>query len=336
MKRSSILTNTFRNSYLLFIFFLIFSTSFSTEEPFRGVSWAQEFPSREIKLVVTHGAGGGVDIPARIFSGKAEKIFGVPIVVVNNTAGGGVVGTLSVIQAKPDGYTLLYTVAGTIITKEILTPDLPYKHTDLMPICQAVVMPVALFVQNDAPWKTLKEMVDYAKKNPGKLRATVAGAGGFMDVLINLFKAEAGVDITVIPTKGGLAQSSALMGGHSELCVDTIANNVDFLRAGRLRAIVGTHKIPGFPMIKTFEDEGYPRVSLKLWHGFFGPKGLPKPILTKLTSTLEKAINDPSLLEQLNKLNILPSYKTPEETSKFIEHEYEVTLKILKQSGVVK
>ena len=197
-------------------------------------------------------------------------------------------------------------------------------------------MPVAIFAQNDAPWKSLKELIDDAKKNPGKIRASVATGGGFMEVLLNLFKAEAGVNITDIPTKGGISQSAALLGGHAELCVDTIVNNVSFLRAGRLRALVSTHKISEFPVVKTFEEEGYPGVSLKLWHGFYGPKGLPKPILTKLTQTLEKAINDPALAEQLGKQYMLPDYRGPEETSKLINIEREVTLKILKQSGMVK
>ncbi len=299
-------------------------------------SWAAEFPDREIKMVVPMAPGGGVDVPARIFAEKLAKILGVPVSVVNNTAGGGVAGALSVLKAKPDGHTLLYSPTGTIITKELLTPELPYKHTDFTAISQAVVMPVALFVNSNAPWKNLQELVDYGKKNPEKLRVSVATAGGFIQTLTDLFVSTAGFEITTIPTKGGVSQIAALMGGHTELCMDAFSTDVNFLRAGKIRALVSTHKIAGFPAIKTFEEEGYPQVSLKLWHGIFGSKALPKNIVAKLAEAFEKASKDTQLREQLGKLYIIPDYRGPEETAKIVLNEREVTSRILKKSGMIK
>lgn len=300
------------------------------------ISRAEEFPSREIKLVVPMAPGGGVDVPARIFADKVAKILGAPVSVVNNTAGGGVAGALAVIQAKPDGYTLLYSPTGTIITKELLTPDLPYRHTDFTAICQALVMPVALFVNNDAPWKNLKELVDHGKKNPGQLRISVATAGGFMQTLTDLFVTTAGFEITAIPTKGGVSQIAALMGGHAELCMDALSTDVNFLRAGKIRGLASTHKVTGFPTLKTFEEEGYPQVSLKLWHGVFGSKALPKNIVAKLSEAFEKASKDPALREQLGKLYIIPDYRGPEETAKIVISEREITSRVLKKSGMIK
>ncbi len=297
---------------------------------------AQEFPSREIKLMVPLAPGGGVDIVARLFAEKVEKLLGTTIVVVNNAAGGGAVASLTVAQAKPDGYTLLAGPTGSIITKPMLTPELAYRHTDFTPICQTIVMPVALWVKNDAPWKTLKELVEFGKKNPKGLRASVAWPGGFLQVLTDLLKIESGVPITNIPTQGGTAQSAALLGGHAEVCMDTIATNISFLRAGRMRALVSTHKISEFPAVKTFEEEGYPGVNIKMWHGIFGPKNLPKPVVTKLTQAFEGASRDPSLQEQLAKQHIISDYRDPEATSKLVENERAVTFKILKQSGMIK
>jgi len=296
---------------------------------------AEEFPAREIKLVVPMAPGGGVDVPARIFADKISKIVGVPVTVVNNSAGGGVAGALSVVQAKPDGYTLLYSPSGTIITKELLNPDLPYRHTDFTAICQAIVMPVAIFVNQDAPWKNLKELVDSGKRNPGQLRVSGATAGGFLQTLTDLFTATAGIDVTVIPSKGGVSQIAALMGGHAELCTDAFSTSVNFLRAGKIRALVSTHKIAGFPAIRTFEEEGYPQVNLKMWHGIFGPKNIPKNILAKLTDAFEKASKDPSLREQLGKLYIIPDYRGSEEAAKLVTTERDITSKILKKSGVI-
>ena len=300
-----------------------------------GSLWAEEFPAREIKLVVPLAPGGGVDVPARIFADKVAKILGVPVTVVNNTAGGGVAGALSVVQAKPDGYTLLYSPSGAIITRELLNPDLPYRHTDFTAICHAIVMPVAIFVNHDASWKNLKELVDYGKKNPGQLRVSGATAGGFLQTITDLFTATAGIDVTVIPSKGGVSQIASLMGGHAELCTDAFSTSISFLRAGKIRALVSTHKIAGFPAIRTFEEEGYPQVNLKMWHGIFGPKNIPKNILAKLTDAFEKASKDQSLREQLGKLYIIPDYHGPEEAAKLVLSEREITSRILKKSGVI-
>ncbi len=304
--------------------------------PLAGLLRAEEFPSREIKLVVPLAPGGGVDVPARMFADKVAKILGVPVTVVNNTAGGGVAGVLSVVQAKPDGYTLLYTPSGQIITKELLNPSLPFRHTDFTAIAQTIVMPVAIFVKQDAPWKNLKELVDYGKKNPGQLRVSVGTAGGFLQTLTDFFISTAGIEITAIPTKGGASQIAALIGGHAEICTDAFSTAVSFLRAGKVRALVGTHKIAQFPAIKTFAEEGYPQINLKMWHGIFGAKNMPKNVVTKLTEAFEKASSDPSLREQLGKLNIIPDYHGPEETAKLVISERDITSKVLKQSGVIK
>lgn len=300
------------------------------------IAWAEEFPSREIKVIVSQAPGGAADIIARIFADKVGKILGVPVLVVNNTAGGGVAGALSVIQAKPDGYTIYYTSPGTIVTKELLTPNLPYRHTDFTSICLLIVAPMAIFVRQDAPWKSLNELVDYGKKNPGQLRVSVAAGGGVIQTLTDLFMSTAGIEMTTIPTKGGASQSAALMGGHAELSTDAVASAVNFLRAGRIRALVSTHKVPGFPMIKTFADEGYSEVTLRMSHGIFGSKALPKLIVAKLTEAFQKASSDPSLREQLGQLLIIPDYRNPEETARLLVSEREVTTSMLKKSGLIK
>jgi tripartite-type tricarboxylate transporter receptor subunit TctC len=210
-----------------------------------NVSWAaEEFPSREVKLVVPYAAGGAIDSAIRILANKTEKILGGPIVIINNTAGGGAAGALTVAQAKPDGYTLLVGTSGVLILKPLLTPEVRFRPTDFTPICRTVVTPLALLVTNEAPWKTLKELVEYAKGNPGKLRVTVGQAGTLVDVFINLFKGEAGIDMTNVPTTAGTAQTAALLGGHSELCMASVAQSASFIKAGRLRVLACTHQFP--------------------------------------------------------------------------------------------
>ena len=326
----------FKFSAILMAMFLIFLAIFQSVDLLRDVAHAQEYPSKEIKLIVPIAPGGGVDLVARTFAEKVETLLRVPMVVVNNAAGAGVVGVMSVAQAKPDGYTLLNGFTGPMIMKPLLTPEVRYRPSDFTPVCQTVGMPVALFVQNEAPWKTLQELVDHAKKNPGKLRTSVGTGGGFLQVLTDLFKVEAQVKILDIPTTGGANQSAALMGGHAELCMDSISPGINFVKAGKLRILACTHKLPDFPAVKTFDEAGYPGVSLKLWHGVFGPKGLPNPILTKLTQAFEKACQDRSVQEKLEKLSVLPEYRNPEETAKFVASDYETSSRVLKQTGMIK
>jgi len=334
MNYPSIFTKTSRNPFVILL--ISFLVSFATTEYFKDVSGAEEFPSREIRLVVPYGPGGAVDIGSRLFADKVEKILGVPVVVVNNNAGGGAVGTLSVSQAKPDGYMLLATTTGLLVLKPMMTPELSYRYTDFTPICRTYDIPAALWVKNEAPWKNLKELVDYGKKNPGTLRASGGPAGSFLSVLINMFRTEAGIDIAIIPTTGGTAQSAALMGGHAELCMDPIASSISFLRAGRVRVLASTHKIKEFPAIRTFAEEGLPGINLQEWHGIYGPKGLPKAIVTKLTKAFEKASSDPSMLEQMGKLYMLPAYQDSDETYKTLESARESIYNSLKQSGLIK
>ena len=134
------------------------------------VSWgAEEFPSREVKLVVPYAAGGAIDSAIRILANKTEKILGGPIVIINNTAGGGAAGALTVAQAKPDGHTLLVGTSGVLILKPLMTPEVRFRPTDFSPICRAVVTPLALLVTNEAPWKTVKELVELRKREPREI-----------------------------------------------------------------------------------------------------------------------------------------------------------------------
>lgn len=335
MNYSSISAKILRSLFLIFLIF--FFLSFSTIELLRNVSWAQEFPSKEIRLVVPYGPGGLADIIARLHADKVGKVLGFPMVVVNNTAGGGTVGALSVAQAKPDGYTLLHGTSGITIIKTILNPEISYRYTHFTPVSMMTATPFAIWTKDDAPWKSLRDLADYAKKNPGKIRASVGIAGGYLQTLMNLFEIEAGIDITDIATPAGATGvAAAILGGHTELSVDGIPPMIEYFRAGKVRALACTHKIPELPMIKTFEEEGYPGVSLKEWHGIFAPKELPKPILTKLSKAFEQACHDPSLQEQLRKYYLIPDYQSPEETSRLVQSSYETILKILKQTGMAK
>ena len=333
MDHLSIIVKILRYLSLISLIFFFVCLPVTESLQNQNVSWAEEFPIKEITLVVPYSPGGAIDISARIFASKVQKILGVPIVVSNNTAGAGVVGTFNVKQAKPHGYTLLINSIGQIVIKPIFVPEVNYRYTDFTSVCRVTVNPQLLWVRKEAPWGNLKELADHAKKNPGKLRAAGGPAGSTGILLINLFEAEAGIDIADIPTTGGTSMATSLIGGHVELSTSVISTMMPFFRAEKVRPLASTHKLPEFPMIKTFKEEGYPEVNrLEDWVGIFAPKGLPHSILTKLTNTFEKAILDPSVQEDARKTAVYLDYRNPQETSKLLENLHEVILKVSKGS----
>ena len=322
----------------LFLIFLVsFVVSFVTTGTFQNAFGAEEFPTREIRLILPLNPGGSIDIGSRLFAAKIEKILGVPAVVVNNTAGAGAAAILSVKEAKPDGYMLLgVPTTSFFILKPMMIPEVTYRYTDFTPICRIFGTPAALLCRADAPWKNMKELIEYIKAHPGTVRATGGPAGGFLNTLLHQFKAEAGVDIAIVPTGGGAAQSTALMGGHVELCMDPLTADISFLRAGRVRILASEIKMKEFPAVRTFAEEGLPGVGLKELQGIYGPKGLPMAIVTKLAKAFQEASNDPSLRKQLEESLIPPEYEGSDEMTKVTESQIVSVRNSLTKAGLIK
>lgn len=330
-----IVSQCLKSLFLIFILPLV--VSFVATGTFQNAFGAEEFPTREIRLIIPLNPGGSIDVGSRLFAAKVEKILGVPVVVVNNSAGAGAAAILSVKEAKPDGYTLLgVPTTSFFILKPMMIPEVTYRHTDFTPICRIFGTPAALLCRPDAPWKNVKELIEYIKAHPGTVRATGGPAGGFLNTLLHQFKTEAGVDIAIVPTGGGASQSTALMGGHVELCMDPLTATVSFVRAGRVRILVSEIKVKEFPAVRTFAEEGLPRVGLRELQGIYGPKGLPVAIVTKLAKAFEEASNDPSLHKQLEEFIIPPQYEGSDEMSKATDSQLVSVYNSLKQAGLIK
>ncbi len=322
---------------LFLIFLLPLVVSFFATGTFQNAFGAEEFLTREIRLIIPLNPGGSIDVGSRLFAGKVEKILGVPVVVVNNTAGAGAAAILSVKEAKPDGYTLLgVPTTSFFILKPMMIPEVTYRHTDFTPICRIFGTPAALLCRPDAPWKNVKELIEYIKAHPGTVRATGGPAGGFLNTLLHQFNMEAGVDIAIVPTGGGAAQSTARMIVHVCGCMDPLTATVSFVRAGRVRILVSEIKVKEFPAVRTFAEEGLPGVGLRELQGIYGPKELPKAIVTKLAKAFEEASNDPSLHKQLEEFIIPPQYEGPDEMSKATDSQLVSVYNSLKKAGLIK
>jgi tripartite-type tricarboxylate transporter receptor subunit TctC len=254
-----------------------------------GGASAADYPSRTITLVVPYPPGGGVDAMARVVAVKLSEAFKQQVVVDNRGGGGGTIGTRAVARAAPDGYTLLLGHTGTISINPSLYANAGYDpRKDFAPIGLVASMPVALLAHPSFPAKTIKEFIALAKKDPGKLNlgTSALGTGGYM--CAELFKAEAGVDVAIIPYKGTAPVMNDLLGGHVPIAFGVLPPALGNIAAGNLRAIAVTSakRFSLLPEVPTFAESGLPGFEAVLHYGLLAPAGTPQEIIDKLSSEL--------------------------------------------------
>ena len=298
-------------------------------------SFAQkDYPNREIELIVTFAAGGMADLAFRAINDEMVKILGVPLVVINKAGAGGAIGAQYVSQAKPDGYTIMGSSQSSIVLLPIMQRNLPYKPSDLVPIARFVSIPQLFAVKKDAPWKTLGELIAYAKKNPGKLTCGTAGIGTGSHFLLEMLKIEAGVDIQHVPFKGGGEQHSAVLGGHVDSISTTTNPSLPLVKSGDLRALVAAEKIKQLPNVPTLAEMGYPKAALTAYVGCMGPKGIPKSVVDKITNALERAVKVPSVVKYFEETGGKIDYVAKEEFAREIEEDMKRLSDVVKKANI--
>jgi tripartite-type tricarboxylate transporter receptor subunit TctC len=263
---------------------------------------AADYPVKPITIVVPYPPGGGVDAMARVVAQKLGEAFKQKVVVDNRGGGGGTIGTRAVARAEPDGYTLLLGHTGTISINPALYAKLgmdPGK--DFAAIGLIASMPVALLANPSFPAKTIKDVIELAKKDPGKLNmgTSAVGTGGYM--CAELFKAEAGVDVAIIPYKGTAPVMNDLLGGHVPVAFGVLPPALGNLEAGKLRAIAVTSKkrFSLLPDVPTFDESGMPGFEAVLRYGLLAPAGTPKEIVDKLSAELAKLAADKEVQDRI-------------------------------------
>jgi len=301
-------------------------------------SFAQkDFPNREIEIVVPYPPGGSLDVPTRIMSDELSKILGVPVVVVNKA--GVHMGAQYVANAKPDGYTLLAGNNVIFILLPATQTDLPYKASDFLPIARYATSPNFLLVRKEAPWKTLEELIDYAKKNPGKLTCATSGIASSSHFFLEILNIEAGVNIRHVPFKGGPPASTATLGGHVDVLSSALSGVLGLLKSGDVRglAIFWGKRIPEFPEIPTMVEKGYPGtiISAGFWAGLFAPRGIEKTVLEKISKAVEKAAKAPHVIRKIEETGSKFDYVAGEDLTKDIEKESEKITDIIKKAHLI-
>ena len=285
---------------------------------------AADYPSRTISIVVPYPAGGGVDAMARVVAQKLSEAFKQKVVVDNRGGGGGTVGTRSVARAEPDGYTLLLGHTGTISINPSLYVKLGMNpRKDFAPIGLVASMPVALLANPSFPAKTIKDVIALAKKDPGRLNlgSSAVGTGGYM--CAELFKAEAGIDVAIIPYKGTAPVMNDLLGGHVPMAFGVLPPALGNLQAGKLRAIAVTSKkrFSLLPDVPTFDESGMPGFEAVLHYGLLAPAGTPKEIVDTLSAELRKLVATEEVQKRIHMEGGDPMTSTPAEYAADIDKE---------------
>jgi tripartite-type tricarboxylate transporter receptor subunit TctC len=297
---------------------------------FSSSAWSLDYPTKPINLVVSATAGGPTDLPTRICAEVVSKELGVPIIVTNKPGPGGALATSYVANEKPDGYTFLVTQSGTMTSNFALFPNLSYKKSDFVPVFRFVLVPCNIAVKADLPWKTLKDFFDEAKRNPGKLRSGSASAN--ISLLWEGLLKNGGIDITHLMYKGSADAILALLGGHIDAVPDALTPMVPHVEAGKLRllASISSKRNKNYPDVPTLYELGFRDFSKDLWIGVYAPAGLPQPIMEKFVLAFQKALSQPAIQAQVEKVGVFPGFMGPKEFANLVDEEYKFYMELAK------
>jgi tripartite-type tricarboxylate transporter receptor subunit TctC len=292
--------------------------------PAIGAARADDYPSRTVNIIVPYPAGGGVDAMARMIAEKLSTSLKGQFVVDNRGGGGGNIGMRSAARAQPDGYTLLLGHTGTMAINPNLYENPGYDpKKDFAPLGLVATFPVALLAHPSFPAKTLKEAIALAKKNPGKynMGTSALGTGGYMSA--EYFKAEAGVDMQIVPYKGTGPLMNDLLGGHVPVAFGVLPPAMGNIEAGNLRAIAvtGLQRFSLLPDVPTADESGLPGFDAVLRYGLLAPAGTPQPIRDMLSKELRAMASDPEMKKRINAEGGDPLSSTPEEHAQDIDRE---------------
>lgn len=270
---------------------------------------AQNYPNKPVRLLVPFPAGGATDILARALSQALGEKLGQPVVVDNRPGAGGTIGADAAAKAAPDGYTLLLTTSSTHSISPAINPKIPYNAaTDFTPIAYVASSPNIVLVPMTSPAKTLREFVDYARRNPGRLNYASSGNGTIVHLTTEYFKAEAGIFMVHIPYRGTALSIPDLISGKLDLLIDSLVSGLPHVKDGKLRALAvtslrATALAPGLPPVSSVLP-GYESVT---WFGVYGPRGLPADITAHVNQAVNAALAEADVKERFARLGAEPT-----------------------------
>ncbi len=298
---------------------------------------AQTYPSKPIRWVIPYTPGGITDNVTRMITAEMQKALGQPIVIENRPGANSIIGADLVAKAAPDGYSVVTVIAAHAANATLYQGRLPFDAVkSFSPVSLAVVAPLILTVNNNFAPKNVKELVEYAKKNPGKISFGSSGIGAAAHLTTELFKQTTGVDMVHIPYKGTAPALAGLMGTDIQVLVDVPSTLMPHVRGGKIRAMAmfSAQRVPGAQEVPTIVESGGPLIEASTWLMFLAPAGTPRAIVDRLSQEADKVIKSPEMRARFDQLGIFPGGGTPEQASKFLADEIAKWSKVITTAGV--
>ncbi len=284
---------------------------------------AQSFPTKSIRLISPYAAGGANDIISRVLAEKLSENFGQPFVVENKPGAGSMLASQILVKSPPDGYTIMMADIAHG-ANPALRKTMPYDTVkDFTPVVLVAELPTVLLVHPTVPANTIAELVDYAKKNPGKLNYSSSGFGSTNHLAAEVFKSELGLDIVHVPYQGGGEAMNALLGGQVQILFITLPASIAHIKAGKVKALAltGSTRMPALPDVPTVAETVLPGLDINLWIGVVAPAGTPAPVVERLNSEFNKVLALPAVKERITQLGGVAVGGTPAKFDGFIRQE---------------
>jgi tripartite-type tricarboxylate transporter receptor subunit TctC len=297
---------------------------------------AQAFPAKTITIVVPFSAGGTTDILARVVGQYMSKDLGQTVLVDNRAGAGGNIGAQAVARAAPDGYTLLMGTVGTHAINQSLYKKMAFDPIkDFAPLTRVALVPNLLVASPAQPFKNVKEMIAYAKANPGKVTFGSSGNGSSIHLSGELFQHMAGVEMQHVAYRGSAPAITDLLGGQIAVMFDNMPSAIGHVKSGKLRplAVTTPKRSPALPDVPTIAEAGVPGYEATSWFGLLAPAKTPAPVVARLNASILKALADPEVKKKMAEQGAEPYGETPAQFAGFIQSETAKWGKIVKQSG---
>ncbi len=298
---------------------------------------AQTWPAKPIKWIVPYTPGGITDNATRMVVQKVSEQTGWTILVENKPGANSLLGADFVAKAPPDGYTMLTVIAAHAANASLYAGRIPYDPVkSFAPISLVGIAPLIMTAGNSFPPKDMKELVAYARANPGKISFGSSGVGAAAHLTTELFKQTIGADMVHVPYKGTAPALQDLMGGSIQILVDVPSTLMPQVRGGKIKAMgmFSAKRLPSAPEVPTLAEGGGPPLESSTWVLFLAPAGVPRDIVNRLNTEVAKAVNSPDIKAKFEALGIIPVGNTPEQAARFLDDEIAKWAKVIVTAGV--
>ena len=296
-----------------------------------------QYPSRPIRWIVPYTPGGLTDSVTRIVTQQIQEGIGQPVVIENRPGANSIVGADLVAKAPPDGYTVLTVIAAHSANATLYAGKLPFDPVKgFAPVSLVAIAPLIMTVNNDFPAKDMRELIAYARTNPGKVAFGSSGVGSAAHLTTELLKQTAEIDLVHVPYKGTAPALQGLLGGEIQVLVDVPSTMMPHVRGGKVRALgmFSAKRVVGAQEVPTIVEAGGPPIESSTWVMFLAPAGTPRDIVARLSAETAKAVSSPELLSRFEQLGLEPVGNLPEQALKFLDDEIVKWAKVINTAGV--